>query len=391
MSTALLTAGLRFCLDVQFWFPTWFFLLKHQGFSTSEAVLADAVFHGVLLISEIPAGRLVSSLRRTTSIKFVCAFTTIVFLLLPFTPNLPALVLTWTAWGFLWAMASGLDTAYTWELAESNFVDIPPHKFLSLMKIVSGISVALSIVFAGYLFEISPPLPFLLTAFLSTIGLILSFWLPNPSRVKPKNNHSHFGEIVQGEPLLQFGILSLSSIISVSISIRILFQPVAHDESIPPSVISFFYVSIAAAFSVGQAMGAWFSSHTVKRAVMSHSVLLIAISLVYVSSGLLSSYSIPLGSLVIILGSVICGFSTTFSEIVIAAYSSSEFRVTALSIASAISGAALLVIRPILVWLYDSFGVVCAFMGSGLVCLALLIGTRLFWKWRTTRFVHPPA
>lgn len=360
MGVAWKLSYVRFALDVQFWFPTWFFLLKSQGFSTSVAIQADLIFHLVILIAELPAARVVTAIGRVRSLQITTAATIVVFLGLAFANSIPVLFSIWALWGLLWALASGLDTAYTWEVAESGFVSLSPTRFLSLIRAISGLSIGISLITAGFLFEIDPRLPYIITAALAFSALPITFLLPEPS-ARPKHiptPSDHIRSTISTKPFNQ-GVMLLAGAVTVSVSIRILIQPVGIEFALSPTIISIFYTLFAISTSIGSSLGAlWGEVISFRKA----RALLLLLGALYIPAGLLfEAHRSPMLGPVWIFGSALCfGILRSISEVKISMMSDLKRRVTNLSIASLISGLTMAILRPAMMWTYTQFGILLA-------------------------------
>ena len=378
MSVAARVLIVRIALDVQFWFPTWFFLLKEQGFSTAEAVEADAIFHAVILVSEIPLGRAVSVIGRARSIQASALGTSAIFVGLAFCNSVPMLFIVWAAWGALWALSSGLDTAYSWEVAESGFVTLAPSKFLSICRLVSGITIGVSLLTAGYLFELDPKLPYLLTAALAFGVFTITLRLPEPTstRKTAAEERSHLKSFFRGPKTLHLSVLLLGATLTCGVSVRILIQPVSSDTGVSPLEVSIFYTVFSLAISIGSSVGALMGPRMRKGSAW---VLLSAFSAIYVPIGMLvdTCQRILYSGALMLVSAFIFGVVRSIAEVKLATSCRPRQRVTMLSIASALSGTVMVIIRPLIMWAYTGWGLVVGFAPAVLACIGFAIAAKL--------------
>ena len=371
----------RFALDVQFWFPTWYFLLKFQGFSTAEAVAADAIFHAAILLLELPLGRLVAAIGRVRSLQISVLMTAVTFIALPLCSSSWVLFAVWFSWGALWAFSSGLDTAYTWEVAESGDVKMEPHRFLALTRLVTGASVGISLSTAGLLFELNPKFPYFATALLAILVFPLTLKLPEPISTQKTQSvgKSHLISFLHGTPDLHQSVLLLAAALTCSISVRILIQPVGTDYGISPSQIGIFYAVFALFVSVGSSLGAFQGKLASLKVGWS---LVLMFSLLHVLVGLLvdSGTKIIWSAALMTFCGLLFGQVRSISEVKLSKSCVPRQRVTILSISSAISGLAMVIVRPMIMWGYDRAGVVVGLLPVTMMGILSALGAILIRK-----------
>lgn len=371
--------AVRILLDVQFWFPTWLIFLLEQGFSPLQAAIADALFHAVIVLAEVPMGRLVDRVGRKPALLLTCALTTVVFCGISIVDSVGLLMVVWALWGVLWALASGLDTTYAWELAETRPNGVSPHRYLGRTRIVGGLAGGLSLLTAGTLMVVWEPLPFVTTAVLGAIALVLAATVPAIPRshiTAHAQVHGSMREALQ-HPLIGTGVALGAIVLTAGITIRILFQPIGLELGFGPIEISIGYTMIAVAVAVGSWVGAQVPARHRGRAVvtavavMGSSYALVAVSMTLSLGWLTLLGTIPLGTAAF-------GVGKTVTDVWLVESVGPRRRATVLSLCSAASGLVMTVLRPLLVLLSGATSSEISILAwggltglLGLVCIAL--------------------
>jgi len=366
--------GVRLLLDVQFWFPTWMIFLLGQGYSPLEAAAVDAVFHAALVIAEVPMGRVVDRIGRRRAMLAVCALTTVIFAGIGLVDSFWLMAVVWGVWGVLWALGSGLDTTYAWELAESRPGMIEPQRYLGWTRLAGGVAGLGSLLSAGLLLEIWPPLPYLVTSALGIAALLLALSLPEVRPLAAASAHGGVTTLREALriPAVRTGIALGAIVLTVGISIRILFQPLGLRLGMDPMGISVSYALIA----VAVAIGGWLASRIGRRhrgrwvsasiGLMAVSFLLVAPAMELDSSWLTMFVAIPLGAAAF-------GLGKTLTDIWLVESVGPHWRATVISIASAANGLAMVAIRPAIVVASDSTGIGSTFLLWGAASVVLCV------------------
>lgn len=372
--------GVRVLLDVQFWFPTWMIFLLDQGYSPLEAAAVDAVFNAVVVLAEIPLGRVVDAIGRKRALIATCALTSVVFAGIGLAPSFWVMFAVWALWGVLWALASGVDTTYAWELADQLPGRLSPARYLGRTRLAGGIAGVISLVTAGLLLEIWAPLPYLVTAGLALIALPLALSIPDVSRSAQHHLHvtAHSLRDALRHPAVRSGILLAAIILTAGVSIRIVFQPVGLGLGFSAFGISIAYGAIALSVAAGGWLGSRIAAAHRGRwvvlsvALMAGSYLLTALTIHLDSGWATMLVAIPAGTAAF-------GMGKTITDIWIIESVGPRWRATVLSIASAANGLMMVGLRPVLLLTADSVGDSLAFLlwaavsvGLCLLCIPLV-------------------
>jgi predicted MFS family arabinose efflux permease len=359
---------------VQFWFPTWMIFLLDRGFTPFQAAVADALFNAMVLLSEIPMGRVVDRIGRKPALLLSCGGTAVVFVGIGVVDSFWVLLLVWGLWGILWALASGLDTTYAWELAETQRSPISPNRYLGRTRIATGLAGMVSLLSAGLLLEIWSPLPYFLTAALGLVALLIASRIPGiPQRTAEASTG---GETPTGErrslrsavgrPEVRTGIALGALVLTAGISIRILFQPLGLGLGLGAVEISLCYGVIAAAVAVG----GWLGS---RLPVVSRGPWIVTSLALMALSYAIVAWTAHLGLawltmlIVVPLGTAAFGVGKTITDLWLVGAVGREWRATALSLASAGSGLAMVLARPSIVALGGASTNGTAFLGWALI------------------------
>jgi MFS family permease len=247
-------AAAQFLLEVQFWFPVWLIFLLDQGFSLTTAVLADGVFRIVSVLSEFPVGILADIVGRRRAYLALAGGTVLTFTLITQIENAAMLFTAWIVWGVLWALSSGAASAYLYELCLQDDLKIDPTRAFGLVRAIGNIAVLVSLLTAGYLYEVSPQLPFAITAGMAAVAVVLAYTLPE---IRGPRVVTTFASVVASlreafadhrvRRAVSLGVLLLL----FGWSSRILFQPLALDLGLSTEVTGWMYAAFAAASIVG--------------------------------------------------------------------------------------------------------------------------------------------
>ncbi|MDN5726062.1 MAG: MFS transporter [Propionibacteriales bacterium] len=383
--------SVRVLLDVQFWFPTWMIFLLGQGYTPLQAALVDAIFNAVVVLAEVPMGRLVDRIGRKPALLITCGLTTVVFAGIGLVDTVWLMAAVWALGGLLWALASGLDTTYAWELAEARPSCLSPMRYLGRTRLAGGLAGVVSLLSAGYLLEVWAPLPYLVTSGLGLIALLVAFTVPAIPR--PKLTTATVASVSLRSavrlPAVRTGIALGAIVLTAGISIRILFQPLGLELGLSAFEIGIGYAMIA----VAVALGGWFASHITLRhrsRWIAASVGLMALSflLVTVTAPLRLSWLTVLA--VLPLGTAAFGMGKTLTDIWLVEAVGPQWRASVLSLASAANGLAMVALRPTIVLVGESSGNTTAFLLWGLVSVAFCLLCLLLTRRPVRRPAEPP-
>lgn len=375
--------GVRILLDVQFWFPTWMLFLLGQGYSPLQAAAVDAVFHGVLVIAEFPLGRLVDRIGRRRALLTSCAGTAVVFAGIGLVTSVWLMAVVWALWGALWALGSGLDTTYAWELAEADG-RISPTRYLGMTRLAGGIAGLVSLVSAGFLLEVWPPLPYVLTACLAVLALLIAVTVPSvqghrrPSSPDGSTAASSLRSALH-EPLVRIGIVLGAIVLTAGITIRIVLQPLGSELGLGAREISLAYGGIA----LTVAAGGWTATRIRRRrwgTGIAASICAMAVGYLAVAAGAASMPSWVTMLVLVPLSTAAFGLGKTLTDLWLVDVVGPPLRNTVLSLASAANGLTMVGLRPVVVQVGDVAGNGVAFGLWGAVTLALALLTLLLLR-----------
>lgn len=362
MGTKLRFGIIVTALEVQFWFPVWLLFLLDRGFTIGQAALADAVFRIVATIGEVPAGWLSDRIGRKKSLYLTLVGTAVTFFLIAAVTTMPGLILAWTVWGVLWALVSGLLTAYGWELGH----DSPEGgaEYVRVRRICAAIAMLVSLVSAGSLYEISVTLPFTLTAVLALAVIPLAVSLPEVSATQQHQARVPVRAALTGG--MRTAIAAGAIVLVAGWSIQMVFQPLGLEVGLSPANISFLF----AGFAVAQLVGAWLVGRIRwdRDTVLVLSVAGLALMCFGVwAPGL--HQSVALLSLVTL--GLFYAVGTTYCDIWVSELSTAKNRAMMLSLVSLTGGIVMVGTRPLLGLIADAWDAHAAFGVWAAVCAAL--------------------
>jgi MFS family permease len=338
-------AAAQFLLEVQFWFPVWLIFLLDQGFSLTTAVLADGVFRIVSVLSEFPVGILADRVGRRRAYLALAVGSVLTFALITQIRSVPMLFVAWIVWGVLWALSTGAASTYLYELCLQDELHIDPVRAFGLVRAVGNASVLLSLLAAGYLYDVAPQLPFAVTAGLAAIAVVLAYTLPEirgprvvvtmPSVIASIRaalaDHRVRRAVELGVLLLLFGWSS-----------RILFQPLALDLGLSTQVTGWMYAAFAGASIVGGLAAGYVGAKRRRPFLIGAFLLVLAATAATGAVGRLGPFVfLPLMGFAYMLASTVLEVLT--NEVVTPAV-----RATIFGAVSCIAGAGIAIARPAL-------------------------------------------
>lgn len=376
---------IRLLLDVQFWFPVWLFLLLDRGFTLNQAALADALFRVVVVLAEVPMGILSDRIGRKKSLVAVCVLTVGVFLGIGIVDDKIWLFVLWGAWGVQWALASGLDTTYAWELAEQGDSG-KGHRYLGITRAITATASLVSLLTAGWFYHIKPGLPFVLTAMLALVSLVISVGVPDthvPS-VTPQVPSPHLGQELRHErrPVIVMGIIS-GFVLLVGWSPQILMQPLVVEAGATADASGVVFAIAAAGMGVGGLLATrLMAKGTVVVSVAMGAMVAACLSIPWFTdaagAGWLALYmSLPMLA-------IAHGLAKTVTDLWLAKSVPRQRLATVLSIVSMASGLLMAVARPLLLVLSGRWGAAGAFAAWGVFSLVALLSV----VWLSAKFLR---
>lgn len=369
----------RLLLDVQFWFPTWLILLLDHGLSFAQAALLDGLFRVVVILAEIPAGRFADKIGRKRATITTCALTTLVFGIIALANSFSLFVVAWTLWGILWALSSGIDTSYAWELARQHKPGFE-RRYLGITRVTTGAAGLFSLLSAGWLYTIWPPLPYCMTAALALLALALTSSLPDIHASRVLNHHSTTRQLRQAlrNPTILNAVLLASIVLTVGWSPQILVQPLAVQVGLDPQTTSLVFALFAILGGLGGFLGSRLSDLERPWLIISLFILASSCTLMTVisSSGMPAIMSVLLLSVL----SAAHASAKTITDIWIAEVASTHVLASVFSLVSLFGGIAIAVARPTLLLISAEFGPQLAFVYWGIFGLVCLLPASLLLR-----------
>ncbi|MGW3602946.1 MFS transporter [Micromonospora sp. NPDC005161] len=260
MRTALRSRPIRtlaitqFLLEVQFWFPIWLIYLLDLGFPLTTAVLADGAFRIVSVICEFPVGLVADRIGRRATYLALAGATVLTFAVITQIRSVQVLFGAWVLWGVLWALSSGAASTYLYELCAQDALDIDPARAIGLVRAVGNVSVLVSLLAAGYLYDVDHRLPFAVTAVLAAVAFLLAFTLPEIAGSRVVATVSSVLADIRGaaaDPRVRRAVRLGALLLLFGWSARILFQPLALHLGLSAQVTGWMYGVFAAASALG--------------------------------------------------------------------------------------------------------------------------------------------
>ncbi len=237
----------NFCLEAQFWFPVWMLFLSHRGFDLTTMVLADGFFRFTMVALEFPLGVFSDRLGRKQSYCLIAVLAAATYAGIMLVSGRIMLFSVWFLWGAFWALSSGAASAYCYELVSLEGKQADSVAVFGFMRAVAGAAALLSHLAAGFLFSVSPVLPFAVNGALALGALGIAVTLPaTPSgrRSEPLRGPQSFRRFlsISGRDATYFAEIVLLAVALVYFwSPRILMQPLFLELEITPALVSAVY------------------------------------------------------------------------------------------------------------------------------------------------------
>ncbi|MEV4757792.1 MFS transporter [Micromonospora sp. NPDC049559] len=244
----------QFLLEVQFWFPVWLIYLLDLGFPLTTAVLADGVFRIVSVACEFPLGVVGDLLGRRRTYLALAGATIVTYAAITQIHSVGVLFGVWVLWGVQWALGSGAASTYLYELCAVQQPQVDPAKAFGLVRAVGNVAVLLSLLAAGYLYDVDPRLPFAITAGLAVVAFLLALTLPEVARPRVVPTLGALVadvRAVAADPRVRRVVWLGALLLLFGWSARILFQPLALELGLSPEVTGWMYAVFAAASVAG--------------------------------------------------------------------------------------------------------------------------------------------
>ncbi|MDG4763992.1 MFS transporter [Solwaraspora sp. WMMD406] len=379
MRTALRSRPIRtflivqFLLDVQFWFPIWLIYLLDLGFSLTTAVLADAVFRLVTVVCEFPVGVVADRVGRRRTYLTLAAMAVLTFTVITQIETVSTLFTAWVLWGVLWALASGASAPYLYELCAQDPLPVDPGKAFGLVRAAGHVSVFVSLLTAGYLYEADPRAPFAVTAALAAVALGLVLTLPEiHARPAPARLAAIAADLRAAltHPAVRRAVWIGVLLLVFGWSVRILFQPLALDLQLSARATGWMY----AAFAAASVLGGLTAGHLGRR----HRRAALATAFLLILASAAATSQLPALGPFVLLPVMAFGYvlGTTVLEVLTNEVSPAGTRAAMLGLVASVGGVAIAVARPGLGILSEDhpaalgFGI-WALIGIPLVGLAL--------------------
>lgn len=361
-------------LEVQFWFPVWLLFLLDRGITTEQASVADGVFRLIATVFEVPVGWLSDRIGRKKSLYIALIGTFAAFLLIANVHDLPSLFIAWSVWGIVWALVSGLLTAYGWEIGSQMEGGGPKTaaEFIRLRRVCAALAMIVSLISAGALYDLSPALPFIVTALVAAAVIPVAWGLPDIAQSVSQTRPTHMAMVKLPPGEIRWAIIAGSIVLVSGWSIQMVFQPLGLEASLTPMEISLLF----AGFGLAQLAGAWLVGKLPfsRRTVLVASVLGIACMCLGVWLGFKFEVNVWAPLLLLVSLGIFYSVGTAYCDIWVSELSSTSNRATMLSLVSLVGGVVMIFTRPLLGFISGGVSASAACGIWSAVCLVFAIG-----------------
>lgn len=347
-----LMALTQFLLEVQFWFPLWLVFLLHLGFDLTTAVIADGVFRLVAVVAEIPLGMLADRLGRKNCYLLIGTLSAATFVGIAVISAPWHLFAVWILWGLLWALNSGAATSYAFELSHA-LGDRSAARGFGLIKGAAQLAVLVSLISAGWFYELDPALPFWLTAVLAAIAGLLALGLPDIPQAGPRPTLRSMHHDVRAAVTsrgTRAAIVVAVLFLFHAWSVRILFQPLALDLGLTPTETGWMYALVAAVGMAAAVAIGWIPP--------AHRAGIVGLGGGLTVAACAATWALPALGPVLWLPVLSLGWAAAWTtlELELSERTRPAIRATVLSIVSCAAGVGIAVARPTLGIIADQLG-----------------------------------
>jgi MFS family permease len=333
----------QFLLEVQFWFPVYLIYLLDLGFSLATAVVVDGVFRLVSVACELPMGVLADRLGRRRTYLCLAGASVVTFAVIAQVETTPGVFAAWVLWGCLWALTSGAAGPYLYDLAVHATPAVDPARALGAVRAVGHAAVLASLLAAGYLYQAGPTVPFVVTAVLAAVALVVAWSLPEVPDDRRRTTIASLareaGRAVASPPV-RLVVAVGALLLLLGWTPRILFQPLARDLGYSPAATGWMYAAFAAAAVAAGLVAAHVPAAARSRAL---TWTLVLIPAVLVAAGCFPRLApflfLPVLGFVYALGTILV-------EVLTNEVTSRQVRATVFSVAAAVGGIGIAFARP---------------------------------------------
>lgn len=364
-------------LDVQLWFPVWLVFLTGLGFDLALIGLVDGGFRTVVVVAEIPCGRLVDRLGGRRALMLVGMLTAAVHVAIATVGSVVHLVAAWGAWGVLWALASGVAPATLATLLDQRAPGAVRARAFGQARAASSLAVVASHLVAGALLGVAVRAPFLVTAGLGLVAAGLAHGLPRglaPDAAHPIEP-SGVLTTLRGRVDLRAAVAAAAVVLVMGWSIRIAMQPLLQELATPAGLLGVAYAAYSGMGVLGGLAAARLGHRSLPHGIVAGGVLMLA--------GVAGTAVAPRMGPWLFLPLLGFGFAaaTTLAEVRVTDRSPVGSRATMLSVAGMLAGTGIILTRPALAWVIDvrdaaTAHAVWTVAGAGLVAILVVLSRR---------------
>lgn len=364
-------------LNVQFWFPVWFFFLRDRGFGLAVIVVADTIYRVVIVVAEAPLGMLADRWGRRPSYLALCALTVVTFALALQVRSTPGLLAAWTLWGVQWAAVSGVGSAYLVSLLRQHAREVRDVAAFGVVRMACSAVGACTLALSGPMYALDPRLPFAACGACALVALVLAFGLPAVDRIDPVDRPPLPGPAPTRAPWRwlrsdEGRLVGLGAVVlCASWTTILLWQPLVLERGWSEVGAGFMYTAWSVAGLVAGLVVASARDLRGTRPVLAGYVVVVV--------GLVGTGVVPVLGPVLFVPLVGVGYWTaaTLLEARIATTARAERRATLISLVSLVGGIGIAVLRPAVSAVYAAWGIQVAFLAFGLLGAAMIVPVRL--------------
>jgi len=175
----LLSYILAGLFNAHFWMGIW--LLYYLRFTNYAGVgLLESVWLVISLFGEVPTGAIADMLGKKKTLIVSFFFTALGYLIMGLAPSFSVLFFSLIVMAIGGVLQSGTYEAIIYDtLKQLKQVKIY-DKVLANTQTIGLVSIAISSIIGGFVYRLSPGMPFVMTSIAIFLAMILSFWLVEP-------------------------------------------------------------------------------------------------------------------------------------------------------------------------------------------------------------------
>ena len=230
-----------------FFVPVWVVFLELQGLTFTQITTLDALFFAAIVVAEVPTGYLGDRIGRRNALVVSSLVLGVAAAAFGFADSFETFLADYLLWAVAQTFRSGNDSAWLYDTLASygdaaDFAAVRGRGFAVQLGVAAVTAVA-----GGYLFEVDPALPFLVTGATNVLAAAVVATLPE---AKPETDErftlsaarTAIGRLAS--PSLRSFTLYVALAFGIGWGADIFVQPTATRAGLSPTELGFVYAGL---------------------------------------------------------------------------------------------------------------------------------------------------